>query len=337
MKLRVNMISETTFTVQGHGVHTAFEEMTRGLAARDDIDIKVNSWRHADITHVQTVGPYSLAALLWGRSRKIISAHVIPDSFTGSLVGARYWYGLSRVYLKFIYNRADRILAVSDEVKTALEHQMKVKPPVEVVFNTVSRELYRSTPEQIAAARDKLGYTAEDFMVVCVGQVQPRKRFDVFSRLADDHPEMKFVWVGGIPFKHLGADYEHMQQLMNDAPSNLTVTGVIPHEEVRVYLRAAGAFLLPSDQENHPLAVLEAAAADLPVVVRDIPQYDSSFGHTILRGTDDSFGAILVRLRDDADYRADAVAESRRIAEQFDTTSGAQRLVDIYRQVLEAR
>lgn len=329
------MISETTFTVQGHGVSTAFEEMTRGLAARDDVDVRVNTFRRADITHVQTVGPYALATLLWGRSRKVISAHVIPDSFTGSLVGAKYWYGLSVWYLRFIYGRAHRVLAVSDEVKEALQHQLRVKVPVDVVFNTISRDLYAATPEKVAAAREKLGYSADTFMVVCCGQVQPRKRFDIFVKLAEDHPDMKFVWVGGIPFKHLGADYEHMQRLIKSAPANLTVTGVIPHEAVRAYYHAANAFLLPSDQENHPLAVLEAAASDVPVIVRDIPQYDSSFGKTIIRGTDATFGSLLERLRDDAGYRDKAVAESRRIAALYDTTAGAERLVGIYRALLE--
>ena len=41
-KLIVNMISESEFTVQGHGVHTAYKEITDALRKRKDIDIEVN-------------------------------------------------------------------------------------------------------------------------------------------------------------------------------------------------------------------------------------------------------------------------------------------------------
>ena len=60
-KLIVDMISESEFTVQGHGVHTAFVEMTNALKDRDDIDIAVNKARlDADIVHAQTTGLYSM-------------------------------------------------------------------------------------------------------------------------------------------------------------------------------------------------------------------------------------------------------------------------------------
>lgn len=336
-KLKVNMISETTFTVRGHGVHTAFLEMTAGLRQRPDVDIRVNTFRHADIIHIQTIGPYSLAALLFGRGRKVISVHVIPDSFTGSLVGAKYWYGLSALYLRFFYGRASHLLAVSEEVKTSLVGQLKIKRPIDVVFNTVDAAKYHNDAAKKAAARRQLGLVDRDFVVVGVGQVQPRKRYDIFCQLATQLPEYKFYWVGGIPFKHLGADYQQMQGLIDNAPSNLITTGVIELEAVRQYYQAADAFILPSNQENHPLAVLEAAASGLPVVVRDIPEYDSSFGHDVLRGDDSSFAGILQKLATDSSYRQAAVVRSGRIAERFDNPAGAQRLVDIYHQTINER
>src|SRR4051812_11267770 len=95
-RLRVNMISETTFTVRGHGVHTAFVEMTKGLSERPEVDVKVNTFRKAQITHIQTIGPYSALQLVWGKSKKVISVHVIPDSFIGSIKGAKQLAGFSK-------------------------------------------------------------------------------------------------------------------------------------------------------------------------------------------------------------------------------------------------
>ena len=55
-KLTVNMISESEFTVQGHGVHTAYKEITDALRKKKDVDIEVNTDRPADIIHIQTMG-----------------------------------------------------------------------------------------------------------------------------------------------------------------------------------------------------------------------------------------------------------------------------------------
>ena len=57
------MISESEFTVQGHGVHTAYKEITDALRKRKDIDIEVNTDRPADIIHIQTMGLYDLSTL----------------------------------------------------------------------------------------------------------------------------------------------------------------------------------------------------------------------------------------------------------------------------------
>ena len=42
-KIHVNLISESEFTVQGHGVHTAFIEMRNQLEKSPAIDLKVNA------------------------------------------------------------------------------------------------------------------------------------------------------------------------------------------------------------------------------------------------------------------------------------------------------
>ena len=65
------MISESEFTVQGHGVHTAYKEITDALRKRKDIDIEVNSDRPADIVHIQTMGLYSFRHLMKKGGKKL--------------------------------------------------------------------------------------------------------------------------------------------------------------------------------------------------------------------------------------------------------------------------
>lgn len=332
--LRVNMISESEFTVQGHGVHTAYKEITEALKKRKDIDIKVNTNRPADIVHVQTIGMYALGRLLRRNGKKVVSAHLVPDSLVGSIRAAKYWRGLAKLWMKFFYGRADLVLACSGMVRDELKNKMKLKN-VDLLYNTVDMAQYRISPKEKAEARKELGLSAKDFVVVGNGQVQPRKRLDTFLAIAKAMPDAKFFWVGGIPFKHLGAEYESMNRLIKKLPENVEVTGVIPLAEVRKYYAVADVFTLPATQENHPMCVLEAAGASLPVVLRDIPEYDDTFrGDALMAKNDQEFIDIIRRLKDDKKYYDRAVDGAKKIAKRFDSVAGAERVVEFYNSLL---
>lgn len=333
--LRVTMVSESEFGVQGQGVHTAHRELVDALDRRDDVEVNVNTWRRpADITHIQTVGPYSLWYLLFGKGKKVVSAHVVPASFVGSLAGAKYWLPLARLYLKWFYGRADCVFAVSNMVRDELVNDMGLSNRIEVTYNTVDMAKYRPDRKGRQAARQKLGIAEDQFMVLGIGQVQPRKRVDVFIDTAKQS-EALFVWVGGIPFKRMGADFDAMQRLLETDQPNVRMTGIIDHVEVADYTAAADAFYLPAEQENHPMCVLEAAGAGLPIILNDIREYDDTFRPDAIFVTSAEQAAQAVnRLAADDDYRSEIAAKSRAISKRFDSSSGARRAVDIYRSLL---
>jgi len=137
-----------------------------------------------------------------------------------------------------------------------------------------------------------------------------------------------------MPFKKLGAGYEEIQALIDDAPENVLVTGVIELEEVKKYFWASDIFFLPSNQENHPLAVIEAAACELPIVLRDIKEYDASFGQLAMRGNDGNFTQLIDKLATDKQYYHLAQQGAREIAKRFDNVAGGQRLASCYQAVL---
>ncbi|HSE61622.1 MAG TPA: glycosyltransferase family 4 protein, partial [Candidatus Saccharimonadales bacterium] len=201
--------------------------------------------------------------------------------------------------------------------------------------NTVDMSVYRATSADREVARTSLAIKEDQRVVVSCAQIQPRKRFDVFCEVATALPSAKFIWIGGIPFKMLGADYARMQHLLDTKPANVVVTGVIPHDDVRRYLQAADVFFLPSEQENHPMAVLEAAGAGLPIVLRDIPEYNDTFKQDAIRGTDATFVDLIVRLSTDTAFRKQALTGSKDIAERFDSASGSRQLLAAYKSISE--
>ncbi|HET6622350.1 MAG TPA: glycosyltransferase family 4 protein, partial [Candidatus Saccharimonadales bacterium] len=331
--MKVSVVSESEFSVKGHGVHTAYVEHVNSLKALKNVTVQVNKFGSADITHIHTVGVYSLAHLLLGSSKKVISAHVVPASFVGSLIFAKWWLPLAKLYLRWFYNRADLVLAVSDETKRELL-RLGVKQPIEVMYNSIDTNVYKKTVRNRLAARTKLSLKDSDWLVVGAGQVQPRKRIDSFVAAAKALPKMKFIWVGGMPFKRVAADYDKMNRLMKKTSSNTNFTGVIELEAVKDYYHAADVFLLPSSQETFGLVVIEAAASGLPVVVRDIHDYDETFrGYAAMFKNDEQLIEVLKKLKNDKEFYASQIEASVKLAFKYDSKAAALRLINLYKSL----
>ena len=248
-------------------------------------------------------------------------------------MAAKYWLPLANIYIRWFYNRADLILAVSDETKHQLI-QLGVKKPIDVFYNIIDTKRYASSPKIKAEARKKLGIDTDTFMVVCSGQVQPRKRVDTFLNVAKKL-DMHFVWVGGMPFGAIAADNHRLNEVMKNSPKNVQFTGVIPLDDVKQYYQAADVFFLPSEQETFGLVVVEAAAAGLPVLLRDIPDYAQTFAGDAIMSDEAGFAKQLQRLADDSKYYTKAVAGSNRIAKRYDSTAGAATAVALYKNLLK--
>lgn len=336
-KYIINVISDSAFTVQGHGVHTAYTEHLAGLKKyAPEFEVHTNEKNlKADIVHIHTVGYYGVRFLLSRNCLKFVSAHVVPDSFVGSLVGAKLWYPFAKLYLKWFYNRADGVFAVSHEVADQLK-KMKIKKPVYVVPNMLDTKSFSSSTSKKAAAREKLNIPKDKFVIVCSGQVQPRKRVDSFMACAEKLQDMQFIWVGGIPFKHAAANYKEMQKVMENAPKNVTFTGVIKHEQVIAYYQASDVFFLPSEQETFGIVMIEGASAGLPVLLRDNDQYKITFEDWYLSASnDEGFSKIIKKLATDKEYYKKAQEKSHNIAEKYETKNVMKQIDKIYLDALE--
>lgn len=224
---------------------------------------------------------------------------------------------------------------MSDETKHELE-RIGVKAPIEVVYNMVDTTAYARTETLKAKARAKLGIALDDWVVVSNGQVQPRKRVDTFLECARQLPDVMFIWIGGIPFKGVAANYEIMKKLMTMAPPNVLFTGVVSLDEVKQYFHASDVFMMPSEQETFGLAIVEAAASGLPVLLRDIPDYNHTFrAYARLCDSDESFTRAIRELRGDPAAMRQLEAKSVQLAAKYDSRVISKQLVKLYEDLLK--
>jgi glycosyltransferase-like protein len=135
--------------------------------------------------------------------------------------------------------------------------------------------------------------------VLAVGGIEPRKGsldlLDAYALLHQEDPGLRLVIAGGetlFDYRDYRARWEADAARLGVDP---VVLGPVAHDELPALVAAAGVFAFPSTKEGFGLAAMEALAAGVPVVVRDLPVLREVFGATVRYGTDPSGLASAMR------------------------------------------
>ncbi len=335
--LTVRLLTEPAFVAQATGIATAVRQLRQAFAGRSDVRLAEDGSAPADVVHAHTVGPDYLLESWRNGDRLVVSAHVTPGTCLGGVHLGRLCYHFSRLYMRLAYNRARLVIAVSPAVRDELR-AIGVRREIAVLANSVDRDFFRRGLRDRQEKRQGLGYGPDDFVVLGVGQVQPRKGVRTFARLAESLPDYKFLWVGGRPFGRVTAEYSALTRLMEQPPPNLTFAGMMDFEAMPDYYGLADAFVFPSHQETFGYAALEAAAAGLPLVLRDRPEFAGLFHkHYIPAADEAAFAAALRALREDDQQLAHWRNESALLAGRYDLQNYIERLVAIYYSIAQGQ
>ena len=73
----------------------------------------------------------------------------------------------------------------------------------------------------------------------------------------------------------------------------------------------------------------------MPVVLRDIPDYDKTFRPFSLTCHEDGFVEVLKRLKNDPNLYAEMVKKSQHLAEKYDSKTAVNNLIELYKKVLK--
>jgi glycosyltransferase involved in cell wall biosynthesis len=106
--------------------------------------------------------------------------------------------------------------------------------------------------------------------ILFLGRLAPKKRvtdlIEAFSRVADEFPETTLTIVGSGP----KMDELQAQATRAGMQDRINFEGRVSEEMVPKHYRRARLFVLPSVWEGHPLTLLEAWAANIPVIASDV-------------------------------------------------------------------
>ena len=342
-RLSVHVISETELLMmKSQGVHTAFLDCVEMLKSGNEVRCVVNQEGWGDVLHAHSYGPYYIWKGLMRkyRGRRILTVHVIPESIKGSLPAWRLLMPMARWYFKFVYSFSDVCIAISPLVEETIR-SLKVKTKVVRIDNPVIAEKFRSTPRKRTAGRQLLNAPDAGFVVLGVGQIEGRKGIEDFLAVAARFPQLTFVWVGGRPFGPFTEGIHRLNRQISEAKKNnhrLIFAGTFPQKQMPLIYNAADILLFPSLQENSPLVPIEAGAASLPVIFRDLPEYARLYKHPYLKAENvEGFCSLVKKMIDDTRFYREASEISRKIVTQFDDTAIRRQLISLYREVGERK
>lgn len=334
-KPRIHVLSETEFVIKGQGVHTAFVDCVDLLRLNSDVEVVVNGQGWGDVLHAHTYGPY----YFWkGRrypGRRVYTVHVIPDSIKGSLPCWKLFMPFVRWYFRRVYSYADVCIAISPMVESAIRG-LKANTRIVRIGNPIPVDKFAPTSELRAQGRKLLGLPENSFVVLGVGQVQGRKGVEDFLDIAESFPELTFVWVGGRPFGLMTEGIAKLNKRITAAGEHVKFPGLFELNNMPAIYNAVDLLLFPSHQENCPLVPLEAAAAGLPVIFRDIPEYVQLYKHPYLKAGDtNEFIRLTKCISTEGAFRQEARNISRVLLTQFDKQAIRKQLVALYAEVLQ--
>jgi glycosyltransferase involved in cell wall biosynthesis len=322
--VRVSYYVEDQLFFRYIGCATAARSLYAALDGVDGIEL---AWKRgtadADLVHYHTFGPLALHNRRRSRGVSVLTAHSTPRINQGNIAFARR---INRLYPR-IYAGFDHVVTISDSCHREVT-AMLPDTPVTQIPNGVDRERFRPDAALGAAFRERYGIGGDERLVLSVAQMTPRKGIYDFFALAERHPGVRFVWVGGLPYSVLSKNYARIAALRERAGPNVLFTGYV--DRIEAPYAAADAFFMGSHAETFGLVVLEALASGLPVIARSIPEFREIFGSSIPYFSTVEEASALV---DDEAALASCGAGARDATAPFDIREIAARHAALYRSL----
>ncbi len=335
--MRVCLYLEGEEFVAKSGFKTAVGNHVRALEAVG-VEVTADPKERFDLLHTHWFGPRSVYFIKQARRKGVpvvchahsVGAHDLRDSFTLSNTVAP----LYDRYLRYYYGQADLVMTCSQYAKRLLL-QSGLEVPVEVVSNGMDTQRFQARPEGRARHRERLGL--DHFAFFSAGNLIPRKGVADFLDAAESLPEYDFVWFGE-RWNKLFALKPELGKRLDHPPPNVHLPGFV--RDTADAFSACDALFFPSYTENQPMTILESATLGLPLIVRDIPEYEgflSHATHALKLKRHDDFVDALRRVAEDASLRERLRRGARELADVHDLPRVGERLRSLYTSLIERK
>ena len=258
----------------------------------------------------------------------------------GSLIPQAPRYAFLASLLKSVVIASDLVICPSASIAQWLgdfaNYPSAVTLPNGIDIDAFANPLYNEY------SREMLGLSADDLVFCYAGRLSPEKNtdylFSEFFRTAAQLPQAKLLVIGG------GKDLEETRDRVfeSDYSDQVIFTGELPYSELPGLEALADVFVTGSVSEVHPLVVLEAMAARLPVVAISSPGIADTVTHeeSGLLGSEATPGELsrnLLRIAGDAALRERLAQGAFACAQEYSLPNTAGKVLERYEQLVATR
>ncbi|HMQ00785.1 MAG TPA: glycosyltransferase, partial [Cyclobacteriaceae bacterium] len=217
------------------------------------------------------------------------------------------------------FNKQDLVLAVSADVAFSIYTHIKSEVKVEVLHNGVNTHFFSREEEEGRRMRKALQIPEDAVVVGLVAVFRPQKRIPewirVFAELAAQHQNLYATIVGDGPMKN-----DIMEAIQQSAQQEkICLVGL--QENTKPYYAAMDIFMMSSEFEGLPVAMLEAMSMQCAIVTTDaggIKELIEDKENGLMLAVDNlpGLGAQLKYLASDADIRKQLASAARKTVEE---------------------
>lgn len=283
---------------------------------------------HIVHTHLSVLR-YALPGILRQRIPVVIhTLHNLAEHETDAIGRVMQW---------FAFRRAVIPVAISHEVAASVKRVYGLECTA-MVPNCIPVAKYSPNLADRFRWRAKEGFDRDAILFTCVARLEPQKNpfLLVKSFAALDHPRAHLVMVGE------GSLGPKIREYIGACDLQRRVHLLGKRNDIAECLTASDVFVMSSDWEGNPLAVMEAMSAGLPVVataVGGVPELVDSGQHGILVPPGDGAAftnAMRILLNDPHKRAVMAGAGRARAKSAFNVDRMAQGYAKLYREALAA-
>jgi glycosyltransferase involved in cell wall biosynthesis len=246
-------------------------------------------------------------------------------------------------FLQFLCRKADRVLCVTDSMRSHLVNKGLSAEKVTRVYIGPDLALFAAAPVWRAKSlRQEFGFPESSQVIVCVSDARPEKGqltlLQAFSKLLHHSPNARLLLIGG-------EDGRFSKRLQSEV-DRLGITDRVRLTKIRNdvprLLAEADVSVVPPKEEVSLLAIMESMAASKPVIatrVGGIPEVvaDGLTGVLVPPGDVPALTAALISLLQNP-WLADKLGKAgrRAVEEQFNTQVATSSMLNLYEELAAA-
>ncbi len=290
-----------------------------------------------DIIHIHGIWHFGSLApfIIKNKVPKVITIHGLLDKWA---IGHHQWKKtlVSFLYQKRLLKRADLVhINNTDEQENIIQYLGKEPKNLTIIPNGIRLDEFKNLPPK-NIFRKPFGIPADKKMVLFMGRLNIKKGLDLllpaFAAYVLDRQDAILVLAG--PDDGYQSTIENFIK-ENQLENHVKLVGLLTDDVKKAALRDADLFVLPSYSEGFSIAVLEAMAAGIPVLVSDrvgFGDYIATYKAAHLTPlTSDGVKEGLYQLLENEDDRTRYVQQAHQMLEEnFNIVAVAKKMLGAY-------